>query len=739
MSTDFPSVWPRPFASPPVQRSSVRAGTAGWLATRLGLLLAAMLLLPWYARATEIDWSQANEIHPGIHYAKFVEEDPRRLVVHVARIDLWLPETRLHTTGRRADWILGEAETDRETTRDYLRSLRQAGHHAVLGFNADAFSPWPVPYNQSTPTDLLGLAIAKGEIVSSGSGTPSLIVSRTGKASITRTNADFESNDVDLAVSGFSLCLDEGVPQPSGDDLHPRTGVGLSRDGRYLIVVVIDGRQPASHGATTTELGEWLRDGGAFRGINMDGGGSSTLAWWNTVTRKLGSVDLLNRPVGNSVRAENWPEALFLSSERANGNNVAVVQAVRETPFDPRLHLLLDDHWIAKSEGLVRVHGQAVPMPEPILWPDDPRTEADCAWGNVIREPDGRFRLWYCTMNLGAEGAGPHEMAAAGVWGRGADFDFHPRSPADRRETESMVGKYAESLDGLHWTKPNLGLVSIDDSTDNNVVLTGRMAAEQTAGALTNFDGYTVLRDDSEPDPQRRYKMVAHWESVHVWDNEPVSGSLNRDPEFIRRCQAARGEYITSSPDGLVWTQPLERLTDIPTEGGDRLLVTRDEARGRWTAYVRSGGWAYPAFSHSDDLRHWSPAEPAPAITPAAVDARAVECMIPFSYADMEIGFPCGMDKEEGRFTVMVASRHGDEPWRVLSDASRLIPAGPEGSYYASGAVPLHNAPFVLGDRMLIFFNAFSRDPAHPSEFGTRSIGVATMRRDGFAGVRPAE
>ena len=384
-----------------------------------------------------------------------------------------------------------------------------------------------------------------------------------------------------------------------------------------------------------------------------------------------------------------------------------------------------------------RVVNRARPLSEPIVWPDDPKTEADCAWGNVIREPDGRFRLWYATMMMGHHGQGPHEIARAGVWGRGDDFSYHPRSPADRREVESMLGRYAESTDGIRWTKPVLNLVAFRGSKANNILLNGELASNQTGGLLTNFDGYTVVRDDREQNPLRRYKMIAHWESVHCWDNHAISGSLGRDKGRIDAYWKARGEYVTFSPDGLRWNQPLERV-NLPSGGGDRLLVVPDHRRERWTAYVRSGGWAYPAFSYSSDLKNWSAPEPARQITPDSVRAPAVECMIPFNYGDQDLGFPCGMDKPRGVFTPMLASRHPEREWTWVDNTSPFIPFGPPGSYYASGAVPLHNEPFVVGDELLIFFNAFSRNQSPPCRFGTRSIGVAKLRRDGFAGLMPA-
>ena len=86
---------------------------------------------------------------------------------------------------------------------------------------------------------------------------------------------------------------------------------------------------------------------------------------------------------------------------------------VPKTTHDPGLYLFVDDHWVADQQGLTRIHNRAQPLEEPIIWPDDPKTETDCAWGNVIREPDGRFRMWYVTMTMGHNGAGPHEIARA--------------------------------------------------------------------------------------------------------------------------------------------------------------------------------------------------------------------------------------------------------------------------------------------------------------------------------------
>ena len=58
---------------------------------------------------------------------------------------------------------------------------------------------------------------------------------------------------------------------------HSRTAVGVTADGRLLLVVV-DGRQPGySRGMTLRELAELLQRLGAVQAMNLDGGGSSEM------------------------------------------------------------------------------------------------------------------------------------------------------------------------------------------------------------------------------------------------------------------------------------------------------------------------------------------------------------------------------------------------------------------------------------------------------------------------------
>ena len=79
---------------------------------------------------------------------------------------------------------------------------------------------------------------------------------------------------------------------------YARTAAGVSRDGSVVYLLVIDGRQPGfSEGATTADLARILADLGAWEGINLDGGGTTTLVSEGAD----GKPELRNRPVHAGV------------------------------------------------------------------------------------------------------------------------------------------------------------------------------------------------------------------------------------------------------------------------------------------------------------------------------------------------------------------------------------------------------------------------------------------------------
>ena len=103
----------------------------------------------------------------------------------------------------------------------------------------------------------------------------------------------------------------KGDIAPDLDDggVEPRTAIGMNRNGRYLYLIVVDGRQPFySSGATFTELAKVLIDQGAYIAMSLDGGGSSTMV----IEGEEGEPVILNSPIDNYIPGRERPVANHL-------------------------------------------------------------------------------------------------------------------------------------------------------------------------------------------------------------------------------------------------------------------------------------------------------------------------------------------------------------------------------------------------------------------------------------------
>jgi len=281
------------------------------------------------------DWTTSRQLVPGIQYTTlereypnavgltcpsflfFNAQAPRKLHLYAVRVDTQTPRLKFVATGRAAEWgqpmpdfqeqVLREftIRTQRQTTRAFLKEQRERGIPVLLAINAAPWSPFQSGITHPF-ADKMGLAISQGELVCPADGRPSLVITKDGKfdLKVVPNDADWES--IELAVTAFSFCLTDGKPSEVDTTLHPRTGFGLCRDKRYLIFLLCDGRQAASQGATVDEVGGWLKHFGAHNGLNMDGGGSTTLVQWDESQDR---AQILNRPA---------------HGERANGNNLGI-------------------------------------------------------------------------------------------------------------------------------------------------------------------------------------------------------------------------------------------------------------------------------------------------------------------------------------------------------------------------------------------------------------------------------
>ena len=98
-----------------------------------------------------------------------------------------------------------------------------------------------------------------------------------------------------ISDGAISITADEEVFFGTAiPDVHPRTAAGYTVGGD-LILLVVDGRQPASRGVDLPQLARLLLDLKCVEALNLDGGGSSTL---------VVNGELVNRPAGGTTERE---------------------------------------------------------------------------------------------------------------------------------------------------------------------------------------------------------------------------------------------------------------------------------------------------------------------------------------------------------------------------------------------------------------------------------------------------
>lgn len=233
--------------------------------------------------------SRWQPIFRGVELCAGSTEVPRPLQVRAVRINLREPSIDFLVTPLVGD---GTRAFGGRTTSEFLTEFKC--QVALNGSIFDVFAK-----RRGDPMHVEGLSLSRGDLFSSTNKWDALLISTNHRAWIARSPVDIAG--AYNAFSGYYALLIKGKNNGGMKDRHPRSAVGISRNGRYLILMTIDGRQPGySEGASTGETAEWIRKLGAYNALNLDGGGSTALVFeWPD-----GSPALLNRPCGPPVGLE---------------------------------------------------------------------------------------------------------------------------------------------------------------------------------------------------------------------------------------------------------------------------------------------------------------------------------------------------------------------------------------------------------------------------------------------------
>jgi phosphodiester glycosidase len=106
--------------------------------------------------------------------------------------------------------------------------------------------------------------------------------------------------DVTYAAEGFDYPEDAGFLYRFGIRRNPRTIAGVTRDGRLLLVTIDGHALGYSVGASFWEEAAVMRALGARDAVNLDGGGSTTMAIRGQVVNRPSDATG-ERPIGDAL------------------------------------------------------------------------------------------------------------------------------------------------------------------------------------------------------------------------------------------------------------------------------------------------------------------------------------------------------------------------------------------------------------------------------------------------------
>ena len=274
----------------------------------IGLLLLIVLcvggsLLYLHGRPAPVPVKQT--LRQGVEYQRMVRVSPRLMVIHVLKINM--KTNGLHFVVTPPDRPNSDQPLRARTTSQFLEEF-----DLDIAVNGDGFSPWwsrgPADYypHVGDPVAPRGDAASRGQVYGHAQEAfPTLYISPRNGLSFDAPNKMYD------AISGETRIVMGGSPVDGLNDseLHPRTAIGYSKNGKFLTIVVVDGRQPFySQGITLTELASLMIELGAHDAMNFDGGGSSTLV----IRGADGKPRILNSPIDLYIPGRERPVANHL-------------------------------------------------------------------------------------------------------------------------------------------------------------------------------------------------------------------------------------------------------------------------------------------------------------------------------------------------------------------------------------------------------------------------------------------
>jgi hypothetical protein len=239
--------------------------------------------------------------------------------------------------------------------------------------------------------------------------------------------------------------------------------------------------------------------------------------------------------------------AMMLGCSTTNNPSSISAQPDRDPqPYalDTEKHLFIDDFLVARSSNVI-FQVNPPKIRESVIRNDRDWENIE-AYSCVIDDGSGIYKLYYCNSKGDASNVA-----------------------------------LATSKDGIHWEKPDLGLIEFKGSRANNIVIDKAI-------------GGTVFYDMHEKNPERRYKYLT---------NYPIDDKPNTP--------TVEGIVMYTSPDGLHWRK--HEVSLLPYIQDSQAVMFWDPNVNKYVAYLRgsdeplfAGGGRKVVRAEADDpMQPW--------------------------------------------------------------------------------------------------------------------------------------
>jgi hypothetical protein len=403
-------------------------------------------------------------------------------------------------------------------------------------------------------------------------------------------------------------------------------------------------------------------------------------------------------------------------------------------------YYFIDERKVGNAYRLKR----EVSQPEP--YGDGPIIKNVHAYGTVLKDPKGFYRMWYL------------------------DYKRISHSMLQENDRYCYCEAYAVSDDGYHWTMPDLNIKPHEElypsemfSNGNEIIMPGiRDKNGFVLSGLSGPEGFCVIDNEQTPHPYARGRftalylstlrismdvyapgglcfahsedginwtaypenpMIEGWmdsQSTFFYDDNSKKYVLYARPNVIAMDKLEANRYVVryESDDLVKWTPHTKVLETDDLDGDPFVFTNENEVQNQW---LKEAGMPIKPLRENKGFRGRN---------------RQFYGLSAFPYQDIFLGFAQIEDIPTGECFIELVHSYDTKTWIREALRKPFIPTRP-GKWDAGMTISaMSTEPLLIDDKLLIYHTGRPNTHVQPEELFEEEggIGIRTLVRDRYVG-----